>query len=170
MRCPRFGRTCFNSRSTLGLDSRLPVLTSLTIPHAGARVPVLVADITFIHGHTHTSSGIHTNARVRLVSLSLSFPPVHPRYGLGTRDTVGVMREPGRIVLIRLHYATSWFRCPFLSLSRVFRCFIGFFVPMVRDFVPLSLFLSFVIIGIALYIHAPHYEKYDCVISKDRKG
>lgn len=154
-------RVCSNSRSTLGLDSRHPALTSFTIPHAGARcIRVLVSPIlrlyTYTNAYSHVRALAYTCARVARVI---------PRCSLRTRDTAEVMREPGRIVLLRLYYATS------PSIHRPL--FILLSLP------PLSLLLASlpsrlfcchgqIRVGIALYIHGPRYDKYDCVISKGR--
>lgn len=132
-------RVCFNSRSTLGLDSRHPALTSFTIPHAGARcIRVLVSPILRLHTYANAYSHVRARARA-LVHTCARVARVIPRCSLRTRDTAEVMREPGRIVLVRLYYATSpsihrplfILLSPLcLSFSRL--CQVGFFVATAR--------------------------------------
>jgi len=99
-------------------------------------------ECVFTRTHTRTYTRMHKVQR-------------HPRCSLRTRDTVEVMREPERIVPVKLYYATSpsiYHPFSLFSLSPYLYLFfshlyqVGFFVATAR-------FVLFY--GIALYIHAP---------------
>lgn len=100
---PQIRPSLLQQSFTLGLDSRHPELTSFTIPHAGARVSVCESPILRLHAGTRMR--IHTNTRARARAHTCTGYRVIPR--CRPRDTAEVMREPGRIVLVRLYYATS---------------------------------------------------------------
>lgn len=164
MQCPRFGRVCSNSRSTLGLDSRHP---RADVIHYSTRrcsyLCVLVADITFTRGHANAYS--HEYARANTPTCN-EVPRHPPSCSLRTRDTAEVMREPGRIVPVRLYYATSpRFTVPFspstllslcLSSSRVFAKS-AFLSPQPDSLVSLYTFMHLIT------------TVWDCVVSRDRR-
>lgn len=112
------------SRSTLGLDSPRADVTHYSTRRC-SRLCVSRRYHVYTPAHwraaRHSRTGIHTYARTTTSSPVQSRKPETP---------TGVMREPGRIVLIRSYYATS------PSIHRL--PFAPFFSPFSSSFLRLS--------------------------------